>query len=53
MLRVDVLGLMLELVLPSQNVQITQFHQQLMLINAILKIKHVSQEQLQEQQSHV
>ena len=49
---VDVLGLMLVLVLLSQNVQITQLPQQPMQINVILKTKHVSQEQHQEHQFH-
>ena len=52
MLIKDVHGLMLVLVLLSQNVQITQLHQQLMQLNAILKIQHAFQEQLQEQQFH-
>jgi hypothetical protein len=53
MLDQDVLGLMLEFVLHSQNVKITQFQQRLMQLNAILKIQHVFQEQLQDQQFHV
>ena len=51
-LRVDVHGLMLVLVLPSQNVQITQLQQLQIQLNVILKIQHVFQEQLQEHQFH-
>jgi hypothetical protein len=52
MLLQDVHGLMLVLVLLSQNAQITQLQQPPMLLNAILKIQHVFQEQLQQQQFH-
>ena len=51
-LRVDVHGLMLVLVLPSQNVQITQLQQLPIQLNVILKIQHVFQEQHLEHQFH-